>query len=465
MFLDLEKKPSNKIAIKDDKGDEITYGQIIELGQSFYNAINHRTMIFIKCINSVGAALGYLSALSNHIVPLLISNNIDRDLLNNLINTYQPEYIWEPIFNTTAQDVIFEAYDYKLVNTGYPAVQMHDSLSMLLTTSGSTGSPKLVRHSYNNLESQGRHISEFFELTTDDRALADLPIHYTMGLSVLTSFLYAGASCYLTGYNVLDPEYWDFWKTNKITVFTNIPYTYEILSKMKFFKMDLPNLRIITQGGGKLKDELYVKCADYASNTNRKFIPTYGQTEGTARMAYLPAELVHQKIGCIGKAIPGGKLYLKDENGNIIDKPDVSGEMFYEGPNVTMGYAEKKEDLLLGDERKGVLPTGDLARMDNDGYFYIVGRLSRFLKLAGHRVGLDECERIINSRFEITSACSGNDSALVIFVTEDCHVDEIQRYISEKLKLNMNLIRVIVIDSIPRNEAGKILYKELNSLM
>ena len=462
MFLNLDKKNKNKIAITDDSSSSMTYGEILDFSERFGEIIDHRTLIFIKCRNGIGAVAGFLASLCNRIVPLLIDNGMDQELFESLVNTYQPEYIWEPVCNDL-DNVIYSDLGYRLVSTGYSVCKMNPDLSLLLTTSGSTGSPKLVRHSYANVETQGNHISNFFGLNDEDRAMADLPINYTMGLSVVISFLYVGATCCLTHYNVLDPEYWDFWRKNKITVFTNIPYTFEMLDRLKFFKMDFPDLRIITQGGGKLKDKLYIKCAEYATEKNIQFIPTYGQTEGTARMAYLPPEFAMQKICCIGKAIPGGKLWLVNENGEIINQSDVCGEMIYEGPNVTWGYAEKKMDLELGDERSGVLYTGDLAKMDDDGFFYIVGRITRFVKLTGRRISLDDCERIINNQFNVLSACTGDDAFLNVFITESDKAEEIHRYLSDKLKLNLRLIKVFVVDSIPRNSSGKIQYKNLNS--
>ncbi len=459
MFLELDKKTASKRAIIDNTGSEVSYGNIVEFCHDFYGAVDHRTLIFIKCRNSVGAALGYLGSINNGIVPLLVSSGMDPELYDNLVKTYSPEYIWEPADESDGnEEHLYDAYGYTLVSTGNECHRMNDDLALLLPTSGSTGSPKLVRHSYGNLNAQAEHISQFFGIKADDRALVDLPIYFTMGLSVLTSFLYAGATCCLTTYTVLDPEYWTFWKENKVTVFTNIPYTYEMLARLRFFRMDLPDLRIITQGGGKLKDELFIRCAEYAADTGRQFIPTYGQTEGTARMAYLPPEYALDKIGSIGKAIPGGKLYLIDETEAVIDEPDTIGEMIYEGPNVTLGYAECTEDLMLGDERDGILPTGDLARKDKDGFFYIVGRKKRFLKLTGLRIGMDECERIVQNRYGISCACTGSDAGMVIYVEGECDTGEIRQYISEKIHVNASLIEVRQIDVIPRNEAGKIMY-------
>lgn len=461
MFLEIDRKKSDVVALIDSDGEQVTYGEIVAFSQTFYSSVNERALLFVLSTNCVGAAMGYLAAMSNRVVPLMLAASMDQELLAELIRVYQPQYIWKPITMVENEEVVFECRGYALVATGMDGYPLYEDLSLLLTTSGSTGSPKLVRHSYENLEAQARNISAFFEMDGTERPMVDLPINYTMGLSVLNSHLYAGATLLLTSTNPLNPKYWEFLKANQATSLTNVPYYYEILKKLRFFRMDLPSLRVISQGGGRLSDELYRECAEYAHTTGRKFIPTYGQTEGSARMAYLPAELARVKCGSIGRAIPNGKLYLVDEDGNEITTPGEIGEMVYEGPNVTLGYAQCGEDLLLGDERKGILYTGDMVKRDEDGCFYIVGRKKRFLKLWGYRVGLDECENIIKSQFDVECACVGDDTCMRIYVTtEQCH-EEIKRYIAEKTNINSGSFRVEYIEKLPRNEAGKILYSKL----
>ena len=318
-----------------------------------------------------------------------------------------------------------------------------------------------MRHSYKNLEAQARNISAFFGLDETERPMLDLPINYTYGLSVLNSHLYAGSTVLLTSLNVLDPGYWEFFNKNEATSITNVPYYYEILKKLRFFRMNLPSLRTLSQGGGKLSEKLHQEFAEYAQNTDKRFIVTYGQTEGSARMAYLPPEYALSKCGSIGKAIPNGHLFVIDEEGNEITEPGVVGEMVYKGPNVTLGYAQKGEDLTLGDERQGILHTGDMVKRDSDGFFYIVGRKSRFLKLCGFRVGLDECENIIKQAFDVECACVGNDECMEIYVTTSQRHEDIKKYIADKTNINSGVFLVHYIEKIPRNEAGKILYNKL----
>lgn len=463
MFLEIENKNRDKIALLDSTGSISTYGDIIEFSHVFYNAIGKRTLIFILNNNSTGAAMGYLGSMINHIVPLLLGASMDKNLLERLIHIYQPEYIWKPINMVKNEEaVLYEGYRYALISTGLISYSLYEELSLLLTTSGSTGSPKLVRHSYTNLEAQAKNISAFFELNGTERPILDLPINYTYGLSVMNSHLYSGAKVLLTSMNVLDPKYWVFLNEEKATTFTNVPYSYEILKKLHIFNMDIPYLRTFTQGGGKLDDELHREFAEYALRTGRKFIVTYGQTEGSARMAYLPSEYALEKCGSIGKAIPEGHLYLIDSAGVEITEPESVGEMVYKGPNVTLGYAQTGKDLILGDERHGVLYTGDLARKDKEGFFYIVGRKKRFLKLYGYRIGLDECENMIKSAFKVECACVGNDEHMSIYVTTTQGHEKIKHFISDKLNINSSVFQIRYINALPRNEAGKILYNKLS---
>lgn len=468
VYLRLEKTDKNSIAMIDNHNIQVTYGEIYDFTVEFRNYINKRTLIFILAKNNVGTAIGYVAAMSNRVVPLLLGEDLDEELLNNLINTYQPEYIWKSSEITkNCEKQIFNKYGYSLVKTGYDCVKMFDELSLLLTTSGSTGSPKLVRHSYKNLESQAKNISAFFKLTADERPLIDLPINYTYGLSVLNSHLYCGATVLLSDANIMSKEYWDFLKNQKASSFTNVPYAYEIIKKLRVSKMDLPYLKTFSQGGGKLREDLHMEFAQMCKNSGRKFIVTYGQTEGSARMAYLPHEYAITKCGSIGKAIPEGKLYIVDDYNNVIEEPDVVGEMVYEGSNVTLGYALCKDDLLKEDENHGKLYTGDMVKKDKDGFFYIIGRKKRFIKLNGLRVGLDETERIISKEFNVECACSGNDDGMIIYLVKSDIKEgmdwDIIPFISRKLGINAKAFKLKVIEKITRNEAGKILYTKLDS--
>ena len=455
MFLDLNKKPKDKIAAIDDSGRSITYGEICNFAAVFAKQLPQRSLIFLLSENRIGSLLGYTAALSNRIVPLIISAATEEGLYKQLYELYQPEYLWLPQTKAEGKDVIFTAWDYCLVKTGNPPTPMYDELSLLLPTSGSTGSPKLVRHSYRNIEANADNVRRLFKLDGSEKAMAILPMHYTMGLSVIASHLLAGATLLLSGRSLLDKGFWAILK--EATSFTGVPYSYEILTKMRFTRMDLPNLKVITQGGGKLTEAMWNTLAQYAQDKGKQFIATYGQSECTARMAYLPAELATEKICSIGMAEPGGQLSIVDDNGNETFEGEAQGEMVYRGENVTLGYATCREDLLKGDENHGVMHTGDLARRDADGCYFIIGRLKRFLKIFGLRIGLDEVERMIKEEYKTDCYCKGNDEKLIVLVTEPKLQDELPEYIEEKTHLFHQKVEVQVVDAILRNEAGKVI--------
>ena len=459
MFLDIDKRDIGREAAMDDSGRRITYGDLVSFSREFVKSLPRRTLIFILAENSIGSLLGYVGALSNHIVPLILSAKTEESLYQNLYSLYSPEYVWMPkaLHPKHGGTVAFETWDYVLVKTGMTPPALHEDLSLLLPTSGSTGSPKLVRHSYRNIEANAENVKNLFGLTPDERAMAILPMHYTMGLSVIASHLKAGASLVLSGRSLLAAAFWKMLKEERVTSFTGVPYSYELLMKLRFTRMDLPNLKIITQGGGKLTPEMFKALAAYAAEKGKKFIPTYGQSECTARMAYLPPELAATKICSIGIAEPGGQLSLIEDDGRETFEGEGTGEMVYRGENVTLGYATCPEDLLKGDENHGVMHTGDLARRDADGCYYIVGRLKRFLKIFGLRIGLDEVENLVKSRFDTDCLCSGTDEMLTVNVTKKGIAEEVVDFIEEKTHLFRKSIEVVEVSSIARNEAGKVI--------
>lgn len=458
----------NNVAIIDEYGTDVSYEDLIEFGDKVASVISERSLVFVMCTNSIGSVAGYASFVNKGMVSVLLNAHLEKELLDNLVETYKPEYIWVPTEMCTEYEKynvqnVFSEYGYTLLKTTFDAkYELYDELCIMLTTSGSTGSPKFVRQSYKNVESNAKSIVQYLELNSSERPITTLPMNYTYGLSIINSHFMVGATLLVTDKGLMQKEFWKFFKGAEATSFGGVPYTYEMLERLRFFKMELPSLRYMTQAGGKLTPELHKKFAEYAEQKNVKFIVMYGQCEATARMGYLPAEKSLEKYGSMGIAIPGGKFKLIDVNGNDITEPHVTGELVYYGSNVTLGYAECGQDLIKGDERFGELCTGDMAQFDEDGYYYIVGRKKRFLKIYGNRVNLDEVDRMIKTKFDnIDVASAGIDDHMYIFVTEERYANDVVKFVVEKTGLNPAAFQSIVIDSIPKNDAGKTLYKEL----
>lgn len=465
MLLDIDKKDSKAVAAIDSSGAELRYGDLVHFIGSMPQLLPRRSLVFLLVENNVGGIAWTMGMLGAGVVPLILNARLDHELFTQLNERYKPAYLCVPKEQKEKYDYgeIASEYGYVILKTGEKTGALHDSLSHLLPTSGSTGSPKLVRHCYRNIEAAGLNISTFFEIKAEDKALMVLPIYYTMGLSMIFSHLYAGATILITGLNMTDPAFWSFMKDKKASSFTGVPYSFEVLNLMRFFRMSFPDLRLLTQGGGRMERKLNLKFAEYCHDHGMKWIATYGQTEGSARMAYLPPEYAISKVGSIGQAVPNGELSLIDDAGKLIEEPYKEGEMCYRGKNVTMGYAQTKEDLLLGDERNGWMRTGDIAYRDEDGFYFIVGRMGRFLKLFGMRIGLDECEQIVKSKFSTECACFGTDEKMIVCITESNILQAVKEELVEKTRLVASAFEIKVVDSLPKNEAGKILYSKLKN--
>ena len=384
-------KFENSTAIVDELGNSYSYGFLNEKCHELANHIGERCLVIVLCSNTIESLVGYIGLVNHNIVPLMLDSHLNDDLLSALIDAYKPKYIWapktRPISRFTKES--FALGNYSLLKTdfliNYP---LFDELALLLTTSGSTGSPKLVRQSYKNIIANTQSIVEYLSLDSNEKPITTLPMNYTYGISIINSHLFVGATIILTEKTIFSREFWQLFKEQNATSFGGVPYTYEMLEKLRFFRMNLPSLKTMTQAGGKLSLDLHQKFAEYAFENNKQFVVMYGQTEATARMAYLPPSRAIEKCGSMGIAIPGGEFLLVDASGNIINEPNVVGELVYKGDNVTLGYAVCGEDLIKGDENNGKLVTGDMAKFDEDGFFYIVGRKKRFLKMFGKRLFL-----------------------------------------------------------------------------
>ena len=467
MIWDLQKYGDNT-AILDEYGVSLTYGALAEEGRRIGDAVGRRSLVFVLCRNETGALVGYTGLINHGCVPLLLSSRMDGEALAGLLETYQPPFLWAPEDMLNAfpdMTPLYRAVGYCLLWTGckteYP---LYPDLALLLTTSGSTGSPKFVRQSYENVKANAASIAAYLKLDETERPITTLPMSYTYGLSIINSHLLTGGTLLVTEKSLMQREFWAFFKEGGATSFGGVPYTYEMLDRMRFQRMDLPSLRTMTQAGGKLSAALHKKFAEDARAKGRRFVVMYGQCEATARMGYLPPEQAVEKCGSMGIAIPGGRFRLVDGGGGQITTPDVTGELVYEGPNVTLGYAEQGEDLAKGDERDGVLHTGDMARFDGDGYYYITGRKKRFLKIYGNRVNLDEVDGLVKEKFPaLDCASAGVDDHLYVFITDGSQGETVKDFLVRRTKLNPAAFQIIAIEKIPKNDSGKTLYRELES--
>jgi acyl-CoA synthetase (AMP-forming)/AMP-acid ligase II len=287
--------------------------------------------------------------------------------------------------------------------------RLHDDLALLLSTSGSTGSPKLVRLSHTNLVSNAAAIADYLDIRETDRAATTLPMPYCYGLSVIHSHLLRGAGLVLTDHSVIDDEFWELFRRHRGTTFAGVPYTFELLERVGAGTLELPHLRYVTQAGGRMPPERVYRFAGLGRRLGWDLFVMYGATEATARMAYLPPQLASSHPAAIGGPIPGGAFTIEPRD--AWDDEDV-GELVYRGPNVMMGYARRPADLALG-KTVEALHTGDIARRGPDGLYEVIGRSSRFVKMYGLRIDLQRVEATLRDH-GVTAYCTDVDDRLAV---------------------------------------------------
>ena len=455
-----------QVLFLDDENRKITGKDLKNFSEKQCKKMESGKLLFLLCQNKVECMMTYLSALHKGVLVLLLDDGINDELLNNLEETYKPNYIacTDKNRKLSGYHILEKAGDY-LFYCRQEAVEhtYNRDLALLLTTSGSTGSPKLVKISKENIISNAESIAQYLKISKDQRPVTVLPMHYTFGLSIVHSHLCKNATILVTNKTLLEKEFWDFIKKEKATSISGVPYTYEILKRVGFLDRDDLSIKTLTQAGGKLPEQLQEEYAVFSRKNGIDFYVMYGQTEATARMGYLPPEYSCEKIGSMGIAIPGGRFELQDEGENPITEPYKIGELIYYGKNVTLGYAQNLEDLKAEDQWKGCLRTGDMACFDEDGFFYIKGRNKRFIKMFGNRISLDEIERLLKNHFEVDCAATGIDNELRIWYVKENQLDEneMKSFLWETTNISERNMKFQVIKSIPRNSSGKTIYKEI----
>ncbi|MFC7847510.1 AMP-binding protein [Arthrobacter sp. NPDC057388] len=404
-----------------------------------------RRLVALAAANDVDSLVAYLAALAGgH--PLILLPEDKPAALESLVAAYDPDVV----LRSANGETLFEE---RRAGTRH---ELHPDLALLLSTSGSTGSPKLVRLSAANLQANAESIAEYLGIGPADRAATTLPMSYCYGLSVINSHLLRGAGLVLTGLSVVDPCFWELFRTREATAFAAVPYTFELLERVGFAEMDLPALRYVTQAGGRLAPE---RVRDYADLGHRKgwdLFVMYGQTEATARMAYLPPALAAEHPGAIGVPVPGGAFRIDPVPGL------EHGELVYTGPNVMLGYAETPADLGAG-RAVHELRTGDLARLHPAGVYEVVGRRSRFVKIVGLRVDLGQVERIL-ADLGVQAASAGTDQGLVVAVEGSHDTQLLSKVLAQGIGLPRAALELHAVEHLPRLATGKVDYPAVLAL-
>ena len=440
----------------------ISYQELGDMVVAIENALASETKLLVAllCDNSPACIAAYLAALRCGHTVVLLNALSDSALQDQILQEYRPEIL----AHCGSHDA---PAGYHPDSCPVPALSLlradspcgapiHPDTAVLLSTSGTTGSPKLVRLSYRNIQANAESIARYLEITGAETAITSLPLNYSYGLSVVNSHLLAGANLVCTEASLVSKDFWQLFKECGCTSLAGVPYSYLLLERLRFGRMELPALKTLTQAGGRLPLEKVKAFSELARQRDLRFFVMYGQTEATARIAYIPHDRLHEKIGSVGIAIPGGRIDVL--SGDAVPScPPLSGEIVYTGPNVMLGYAEMRADLAMGDVLGGILHTGDLGYLDNDGYLFITGRLKRFIKVFGLRMNLDDVERMLENALSVPVACLGQDDELHLLVESerDGDLHEATRRTTELYQIHHSAVHAHRTSSLPVTASGK----------
>lgn len=440
-----------------DSTTSLSYGQVFDQADALFGNVS-RDVILILCERKFESVIAYVGALRAGLVPLLIDEATRADPLARLLERYLPYYVFASqevevpeLWHVCAE--LGEGRLWKRKSNSYVS-PVHDDLCLLLTTSGSTGDPKTVRLTTQNIQSCTDEICRYLSMSAQVRALALLPLHYSYGLSVLHCCMNSRASIVLSQKSVLDRDFWAFINEMEITDLAGVPFIFDIMRRMKIPDAVMKKLRCVTQAGGRMDPEVSKHFSTLFAGADVAYFTMYGQTEASPRIAYLPPNYAEEKLGAVGIPLAIGQARIADNHETI-------GELIYSGPNVCMGYARDRADLAKGDELKGELYTGDQARIDEDGFIFVIGRRARYIKLQGQSISLDYVETILQG-YKISCRAIGRDNLLVI-----CYADTtpavIRRILKENFTVHASSVRLQAVESFPMKSSGKPDYADLEA--
>jgi len=440
-LIDHLRSHGERVAVLTDTA-QLTYRELADrVAEATQALAGPRRLAMLETRNDIPTLVHYLGALAAEHVVLPVDARRDHTAIEQ---TYAPDIVIDD------RGVHHRQHDQRL---------LHDDLALLMSTSGSTGSPKLVRLSHENLLANATVIVEYLGISETDRAATTLPMSYCYGLSVIHSHLLAGAGLILTDRSVVDGEFWELFRRHRGTSFAGVPYTFEMLESVGFDAADLPHLRYVTQAGGRMPPERVHRFAALALEAHFELFVMYGATEATARMSYLLPELALSRPNTIGRPIRDGSFTIEPLDGWTDD--DV-GELVYRGPNVMMGYAHGPDDLALG-KTVETLRTGDLARLCPDGLYEVVGRNSRFIKMYGLRIDLQQIEAALRGH-GIPAFCTSDDD-LILVAAAGRHEDrEVQRAAAEAAGVPAGAVRAVGVEELPLLPSGKPDYETVRRL-
>lgn len=409
-----------------------------------------KRLVLLGMRSDTASIVAYLACWrSGHAVMLV--DPAQQALIQALGQAYQPDIDWLD----TAQP------PQQLRQPPQSAPQpLASDLALVVSTSGSSGSPKCVMLSRPGVQANTQAIVQYLGISPQDRALLTLPLHYVYGLSVLHAHLAAGASLIIGQHSLTQSATFELIDRLQATSFATVPLHFEQLERMGFRQQPHASLRCITQAGGKLAPDMVRLYAQWARQSGKQFVVMYGQTEASPRISWLPPQLAEQHPDAIGVPVPGGAIDIMDDDGRLVTQAGMRGELVYRGPNVMLGYASNRADLA-SPSRPQALATGDIGYRDAQGLFYIVGRRSRFAKLYGKRLSLDDIECALLEQ-GVPGHCVSDDQRLFVVTLGQPPSTPLLSDLAQRYQLAAHDLVGLALDAWPELSNGKI---DLRSLL
>lgn len=437
----------NSSFIKDDN-KIYTYADLVNQHNIYRNLNLKKALVLILASNNFETLSFYYHFFEKKFPILLLDYNSDNNFVKTILTNYKPKYIITEKKIHFGFKSIYKFNNTSIYKTDFLIPKTNKKLSLLINTSGSTGSQKFAKLSYDNIIDNTLNILKYLKIKTNDKVITTMPFAYSYGLSIINTHLKQNSSIVLTNRSILEREFWQDYNEFQISNLNGVPKFWEIILKLNAKKILNDNIKFITQAGGALVNRSDKLLCNFCIKESIKFYKMYGQTEASPRISYLDHKYCLTKIGSIGKPIPGGEVKIKN------------GEIVYYGKNIFGGYSLNYKDLSKFIFKK-VLKTGDLGYIDKDNFIYINGRKKRIMKLNGLRYSLDDIEKKINNEIIGDCAIIQTNDMITLFLNKKEDIDKTYLFLTKSLKIEKRVFKLKVIDKIPLNKNNKINYNKL----
>lgn len=467
LFHALLPGPDHAEALTSDRGI-LTFAalrqQVENAAETLYGS-DVKRLGFSFLPNSLAMVIAYLGAVTHGHAIGLFPPATPADRKRHLIELYRPEVV---LACNDDLDEFLRGLGYRLLTwpCPEPAVRawaaqaaggIAPDLALLLSTSGSTGTPKLVRLSAANITANATAIAESLGISPAQPAVTSVPLCHSYGLSVINSHLSAGSAVAVTDRSPLTHGFWQFAHEHHVVEIAGTALFYRTLFGRRDYGLP-PSIRVMSQAGARLGHDLAQSAVAWMKASAGRFYCMYGQTEATARISCLDASHLAAKLGSVGTALRGGRITVGAPEAGRTDGP-----IRYTGPNVMLGYAISRDDLSRSREVE-TLNTGDLGRLDSDGFLYVTGRSSRFVKLLDRRLSLDDVEEWFRLPDRCAAVPGGREVIVVFTVDQSDKLEESRRALTAALDAPISAIQTQTIEAIPRMVNGKVDYVRLEEL-